>query len=87
MENRAFNQAVGSYERMVRPAGEKIQKLGGTVTARNWPTYSRSIQRCVCRLKSETWISRICTDGTVKPERRSPTRHESETRISRIYTN
>ncbi len=28
--NDAFNDAVGSYERMVRPAGEKIQKLGGT---------------------------------------------------------
>ena len=28
--NNAFNDAVGSYERMVRPAGEKIQKLGGT---------------------------------------------------------
>jgi DNA recombination protein RmuC len=28
--NDAFNVAVGSYERMVRPAGEKIQKLGGT---------------------------------------------------------
>jgi DNA recombination protein RmuC len=28
--NDSFNDAVGSYERMVRPAGEKIQKLGGT---------------------------------------------------------
>ena len=27
--NRAFNQAVGSYESRVRPAGEKVQKLGG----------------------------------------------------------
>jgi DNA recombination protein RmuC len=27
--NRAFNQAVGSYESRVRPAGEKLQKLGG----------------------------------------------------------
>jgi DNA recombination protein RmuC len=27
--NRAFNQAVGSYETRIRPAGEKIQKLGG----------------------------------------------------------
>jgi DNA recombination protein RmuC len=27
--NNAYNDAVGSYERMVRPAGEKIQKLGG----------------------------------------------------------
>jgi DNA recombination protein RmuC len=27
--NDAFNDAVGSYERMVRPAGERIQKLGG----------------------------------------------------------
>ena len=25
--NKAFNQAVGSYETRVRPAGEKIQKL------------------------------------------------------------
>jgi DNA recombination protein RmuC len=27
--NNAYNDAVGSYERMVRPAGERIQKLGG----------------------------------------------------------
>jgi len=27
--NKAFNQAVGSYESRVRPAGEKLQKLGG----------------------------------------------------------
>jgi DNA recombination protein RmuC len=32
--NDAFNDAVGSYERMVRPAGEKIQKLGGTVAGK-----------------------------------------------------
>jgi DNA recombination protein RmuC len=31
--NEAFNGAVGSYERMVRPAGEKIQKLRGTETS------------------------------------------------------
>ncbi|HAO79961.1 MAG TPA: DNA recombination protein RmuC [Verrucomicrobia subdivision 3 bacterium] len=27
--NRAFNQAVGSYESRIKPAGEKLQKLGG----------------------------------------------------------
>ena len=27
--NKAYNDAVGSYERMVRPSGERIQKLGG----------------------------------------------------------
>lgn len=27
--NNAYNDAVGSYERMVRPAGEKIQRLSG----------------------------------------------------------
>ena len=27
--NKAFNQAVGSYESRIRPAGEKMQKLGG----------------------------------------------------------
>ena len=27
--NGAFNDAVGSYERMVKPSGERIQKLGG----------------------------------------------------------
>jgi DNA recombination protein RmuC len=27
--NRAFNQAVGSYESRVKPSGEKLQKLGG----------------------------------------------------------
>jgi DNA recombination protein RmuC len=32
--NDAFNDAVGSYERMVRPAGEKIQKLGGTAPSK-----------------------------------------------------
>ncbi len=32
--NDAFNDAVGSYERMVRPAGEKIQKLGGTASGK-----------------------------------------------------
>jgi len=25
--NESFNKAVGSYERMIRPAGERIQKL------------------------------------------------------------
>jgi DNA recombination protein RmuC len=28
--NRAFNQAVGSYESRVKPSGEKLQKLGGS---------------------------------------------------------
>ncbi len=27
--NRAFNQAVGSYESRIKPSGEKLQKLGG----------------------------------------------------------
>jgi len=27
--NRAFNQAVGSYESRIKPAGEKLQRLGG----------------------------------------------------------
>ena len=27
--NKAFNQAVGSYESRIRPAGEKLQRLGG----------------------------------------------------------
>jgi DNA recombination protein RmuC len=30
--NEAFNNAVGSYERMVRPAGDRIQKLRGAET-------------------------------------------------------
>lgn len=30
--NEAFNNAVGSYERMVRPAGERVQKLRGAET-------------------------------------------------------
>ena len=30
--NNAFNDAVGSYERMVRPSGEKLLKLGGGST-------------------------------------------------------
>ncbi|MFN7138283.1 MAG: DNA recombination protein RmuC [Limisphaerales bacterium] len=32
--NEAYNDAVGSYERMVRPAGEKLVKLSGTTTAK-----------------------------------------------------
>ena len=32
--NRAFNQAVGSYESRIRPAGEKLQKLGGGTGAK-----------------------------------------------------
>jgi DNA recombination protein RmuC len=32
--NKAFNQAVGSYESRIRPAGEKIQKLGGAVSGK-----------------------------------------------------
>jgi DNA recombination protein RmuC len=32
--NNAYNDAVGSYERMVRPSGEKILKLGGGVNGK-----------------------------------------------------
>ncbi len=32
--NNAYNDAVGSYERMVRPSGEKLLKLGGGTTGR-----------------------------------------------------
>jgi DNA recombination protein RmuC len=32
--NKAFNQAVGSYEARIRPAGEKIQKLGGAAAGK-----------------------------------------------------
>jgi DNA recombination protein RmuC len=32
--NEAYNDAVGSYERMVRPSGEKLLKLGGAVTGK-----------------------------------------------------
>lgn len=32
--NEAFNEAVGSYERMVRPGGEKLLKLGGGATGK-----------------------------------------------------
>ena len=32
--NSAYNDAVGSYERMVRPSGEKLQNLGSGVTGR-----------------------------------------------------
>ena len=31
---KAYNQAVGSYESRIRPAGEKIQKLGGAAAGR-----------------------------------------------------
>ncbi len=33
--NTAFNDAVGSYERMVRPSGEKLLKLGGGMGTKN----------------------------------------------------
>ena len=32
--NKAFNQAVGSYESRVRPAGETLQKLGAATGAK-----------------------------------------------------
>lgn len=35
--NKAFNQAVGSYESRVRPSGEKLQKLGGANSAKELP--------------------------------------------------
>ena len=47
--NRAFNKAVGSYESRVKPSGEKLNKLRGTLRARNWRTSSRWTRRCVCR--------------------------------------
>jgi DNA recombination protein RmuC len=33
--NGAFNDAVGSYERMVKPSGERIQKLGGANSSKD----------------------------------------------------
>jgi DNA recombination protein RmuC len=35
--NKAFNQAVGSYESRVKPSGEKLQKLGGANSAKELP--------------------------------------------------
>ncbi len=35
--NKAFNQAVGSYESRVKPAGEKLQKLGGANASKELP--------------------------------------------------
>ena len=35
--NRAFNQAVGSYESRIKPAGEKMQKLGGAPSTKELP--------------------------------------------------
>jgi len=35
--NAAYNDAVGSYERMVRPSGERMLKLGGNATAKGLP--------------------------------------------------
>ena len=32
--NESYNDAVGSYERMVRPSGEKLLKLGGGATGK-----------------------------------------------------
>jgi len=33
--SKAFNQAVGSYDTRIRPAGEKLQRLGGASTAKS----------------------------------------------------
>ena len=35
--NEAFNDAVGSYERMIRPSGEKLTRLASDTTAREIP--------------------------------------------------
>ncbi len=35
--NGAYNDALGSYERMVRPSGEKLIKLGGGASAKELP--------------------------------------------------
>jgi DNA recombination protein RmuC len=35
--NRAFNEAVGSYERMVRPQGDKVARLGAGVDGKDLP--------------------------------------------------
>jgi DNA recombination protein RmuC len=35
--NASYNDALGSYERMVRPAGDKLVRLGGGATARELP--------------------------------------------------
>ena len=35
--NNAFNDAVGSYERMVRPAGQRIEQLGGAAAGKKLP--------------------------------------------------
>ena len=35
--NGAYNDAVGSYERMVKPSGERIQKLSGITAGKELP--------------------------------------------------
>jgi DNA recombination protein RmuC len=35
--NTAFNDAVGSYERMVRPAGQRVEQLGGAASGKKLP--------------------------------------------------
>jgi len=48
--NNAFNDAVGSYERMVRPAGRKDSKsLAARLQAKNWRMSNHLTQPCVCR--------------------------------------
>jgi DNA recombination protein RmuC len=34
---KAYDDAVGSYERMVRPSGERLARLGGGVDSRTLP--------------------------------------------------
>jgi DNA recombination protein RmuC len=38
--NSSFNDAVGSYDRMVRPSGEKLLKLGGGAVVKDLPEIS-----------------------------------------------
>jgi DNA recombination protein RmuC len=35
--NNAFNDAVGSYERMVRPAGQRVEQLGAAAAGKELP--------------------------------------------------
>jgi DNA recombination protein RmuC len=52
----AFNEAVGSYDRMVRPAGEKLSQLGGATAGRQLASLDpvTSLPRAVPELEPDT---------------------------------
>lgn len=64
--NDAFNDAVGSYERMVRPSGEKLAKLSGGMGGRELP--DGAPLDVALRLPPVTGAASRTGDAPAKPE-------------------